>query len=121
MNTPKLKFYILDSRVGDLMAETLYFRAKERNIPIEINCSMEYKVSSLPRNFDAYLLHLSNTFDRDIENLREEQPWSKVFGISGDLTKAKTSVGYLDRIFYVVGERDLDDILDKTKSIFSKQ
>jgi len=37
----------------------------------------------IPRDYDAYVIHLSEISFDDLKKLREEQPWSWIYGISG--------------------------------------
>lgn len=56
----------------------------------------------LPRNYEAYLLHLSDINLRDLEDLRKEQPWSWIFAIFGGGTRSITPEERrnIDDIFY---------------------
>ena len=50
---------------------------------IEVQVSEERYVHTVPRGYDAYLVHFSNVRLNDILDLRQEQPWSKIVGVSG--------------------------------------
>src|SRR3989338_1463628 len=40
-------------------------------------------IRRVPRDYDTYILHLSDIDMKDLEDLRREQPWSRIYGLSG--------------------------------------
>ena len=64
-------------------------------------------VREVPRGHDLYLLHLGNLRGDDFKHLRQEQPWSRIIGISygagGNYDEAFRSTSYknhFDKVYY---------------------
>ena len=72
---------------GVLELSELESKNRKRN-KIDITVSLRQGiVNPLPRNYDGYLLHLSQVdTEKDLPNLRREQPWSFIYGIEGQGT-----------------------------------
>lgn len=78
-----LKFFILDSICGDALEDEINVAATELGYGVRIDRSTDCNVTTLPRDYDGYLIHLSDTSEEAVSELRKEQPWSKIFGVSG--------------------------------------
>ena len=113
----KTRIFILDSKCGkDGHALSIANEACRLGINIntelEVRVSEEEFVSEVPRGYDAYLIHFSNVRPEDIISLRQEQPWSKIVGVSGAAnTRAYGQLaGIVDHLYGVImpsGYREL--------------
>lgn len=85
----KLNFFILDSKSSkvdkseELLDWAIRTTAKESGLDVKIDFSRESGIESLPRDYDGYLIHLSDVSEEAINELKNDQPWSKIFGILG--------------------------------------
>ncbi len=113
----KKKLFILDS--GDTKIRLLFkkyeeeLEIKETTDPIWLRGN-----GKLPRDYDAYILHLSDINFRDLEDLRKEQPWSWIYGISGAgraFLSDDLRVNF-DRLFYLVSRFDAESIEKELRS-----
>ncbi len=115
------KILVLDSRAGtihkdllELQLDMYELEGKERP-KIEVKNVLGRGIAMrLPRDFEGYLLHLAQVeLRRDLSALREEQPWSFIYGISGqgtvDLVPEVRNC--LDRTFYIVRPFDYQEII----------
>ncbi|MBT3814825.1 hypothetical protein HOE37_03505 [Candidatus Woesearchaeota archaeon] len=107
------KVYLVDSsRVGEKIAGSLRLASDETNIPIELRVSHQLRVDRLPRDYDLYVLHLSNVGFDDVRQLKEEQPWSYFIAISRGGGPTPTDIKNLfDKNLKLVYVRQLEDAL----------
>ena len=67
-------------------------------------------------------MHLSDTSEEAIRELRKEQPWSKIFGVTGGM---KGLLGIrqreLDTIYWAgtIGPKEAESMLKKTGEIYT--
>jgi len=113
-----LRFFILDSKVGEALEGMIRIAAEELEYNVRTKLSTEPELARLPRDYDGYLIHLSNTSEEALRELREEQPWSRIFGISG--AGIDINLKYLDTIYYIMGLEDAKSIIRKTREIYVK-
>lgn len=106
-----IKFYILDSKTGNSLEKMITIIAKKLDMPIQIDTSNDSHVDYLPRDYDGYLLHLSNTSEEAIQNLKEQQPESKIYGITGCGIRFKLPL--LDNTYSIVGKEQTVKILEE--------
>jgi hypothetical protein len=62
------------------LEELFSYTAKERDLNLVIKPGV---INHLPLDFDAYILHLSDTIEREFLNLREARPNAWIYSISG--------------------------------------
>lgn len=112
-----IKFFILDSKTGDILERIVNYAAKDLKLNVQIKTSMQPYMDELPRDYEGYLLHLSNISEEAIENLKEKQPLSRVYGITG--CGIRFVLPILDNTFYVVtsahAKQMLEEILEINK------
>ena len=46
---------------------------------LEIETLRQFSYIHFPRDYDIYLIHLNYTSEESVEELREEQPWCKIY------------------------------------------
>jgi len=73
------RIFILESEgVPEEIKKNLKLWEKEGSLEFKSSISKtEYK-RHIPEGYDLYLLHISNTEEDAIKELRERQPWSKI-------------------------------------------
>jgi hypothetical protein len=84
------KVFILDSHcgvdgVGLALIQTARNMGMELGKDLEMRCSEDkdkYR-RELPKDYDIYLIHPSDTSEEALIDLRREQPWSNIVCISG--------------------------------------
>jgi hypothetical protein len=111
-----LRIFILDSKAGKTLVDMIEGAAEELQCEVEITLSTEPKRLTLPRDYDGYLIHLSDTSEGAIRNLREGQSWSKIFGISGSGINQE----YLEDMYYTPNPKDATSIVRKIRGIYHK-
>jgi hypothetical protein len=81
---PTYKALILENlMLAEDIGYLLEDEAKEKyKIKIKTDISPNFK-TRIPQDYDIYFLHLSQINLRDLEDLRKEQPWSYILGMSG--------------------------------------
>lgn len=106
------KLFIADS--GGLEGHCAVLSATGRIREIQAKAAMEYPVLRIPRDYDGYLLHLSDINVNDLQDLRKEQPWSWIYSITGAGTTniVPEIKANLDRTFYILDVSDYNFILD---------
>lgn len=116
-----LKFFILDSTCGKAIENIIRDTATELGYKVRIDLSTNFEVTRLPRDYDGYLIHLSNTSEEAIMELREEQPWSKIFGLSGESIWQALSILQkdLDGLYRIIDSEEARTMLIKTREIYS--
>ena len=114
-----LKFFILDSAIGNTTAKILKTTAEFNKIPINVEVSMNKNTFKLPKGYDSYLIHLSDTCIVAIEELKIAQPWSKVYAASGGLSDG--IIAEKTNAFYRHKKKDMEKILKETKEIYTKK
>ena len=110
------KIYVIDSKCSQAHIDS--FSVNERR-DVEIRASGYLSTQKIPRDHDLYLLHLSDIPLRDLEDLREEQPWSWIFGICnrGGTEILSEVRSCLDGLFSsVLFPSDYNFLLEKVKS-----
>ena len=113
-----LKFFILDSKAGEALEGMIRNAAEELKYEVRTKLSTEPELPRLPRDYDGYLIHLSNTSEEAVRELREEQPWSKIFGIFGGGISINPE--YLDSTYYIIDSGDAKSIVRRTREIYCK-
>ena len=78
-----IKFLILDSKAGKYLEEMFDMAVEDLDTPVKITLAPPRKLAHLPKGYDGYLIHLSDTSEEAIEELRKAQHWCKIFGIFG--------------------------------------
>jgi hypothetical protein len=105
------------------LAEDITAIAKDMIIEMEINFTEE-SGSRIPRDYDIYFLHLSDTNAQDFIALREEQSWSYIVGLTGNSKSNKIkdsnvplTIGdlwkYCDEIYYVPSFHELERTFER--------
>jgi len=113
----KKKLFILDSgntKIG------LFFKKYEGELDVKETIDPIWLRGNgkLPRDYDTYILHLSDINVKDLEDLRREQPWSWIYGISGAgraFLSDDLRVNF-DRLFYLVTRFDAESIVEELRS-----
>jgi hypothetical protein len=79
-STPRKRIFILETReFPEKIKEDLKLYGYERELSFRSSISKSSFRKNLPEDFDLYLLHISNTDEEAIEELRRKQSWSKIF------------------------------------------
>ncbi|MFH1589486.1 MAG: hypothetical protein ABIB43_02885 [archaeon] len=77
INSSKMEFYTDQLAMLELMLD-------EDDFPkLHIRKEEKQYLKTLPADYDLYIIHLSDVSLDEIKRIREKQPYSKVFGISG--------------------------------------
>jgi hypothetical protein len=115
----QLKFLILDSMCGKAQKEALETVGKSLKINLTTRLILNSKGNGkIPRDYDGYLLHLSDTSKERIIELREAQPWCKIFGMS---LANDPNLTCLDESYFITRFRDFEYMLGETASIYQKK
>jgi hypothetical protein len=96
------KIFLLNSNSsGEANALDLHDVAKSLDYDVDIDFSQEPTLK-LPRDYDIYVLHASDTTEEAIAELKREQPWSMLFGLLGgtDYDRRLIDSKLLDRHFF---------------------
>lgn len=112
-----LKIFILENELGKELDWHINSIAKKFKYKIKTKFSTEEKLLHLPKDYDSYILHLSNTTEESIRKLRKEQPWCKIFGMTG----GDRIENLLDRTFYILDDIEVKYILEETKKIYTEK
>jgi|TARA_Y100000296_G_C5070248_1_gene204534 hypothetical protein len=85
MSNKKLekKIFILDSLAGEGLATAFILEAQGMNVPVNVQVSTQTHLKKLPRDYDVYIIHYSDTDMESIREIREKQPWSYIVGVFG--------------------------------------
>lgn len=102
------RLFILDRQLGGNWKNLFEATAKYSKKDVEIVLSREGRLEHIPKDFDAYFLHLSETSEEAIKELREEQPWSWIYCRTGAPWRIPSS---LRKIFD--GSSSEEDICEK--------
>jgi len=116
----ELSFFILEAELDDSLRESLLGHAELKKIKAKVVCSGEDFLHVLPEGHDGYILHLSQTNERAIHNLREAQPWGKIYGISGASPMPEKLVQLVDKTYYIIKPEYFDIILEETSLKYKK-
>ncbi|MDO8563979.1 MAG: hypothetical protein Q7R87_03140 [Nanoarchaeota archaeon] len=119
---PLKKILVLDSKAGEghkeMLETVLEMHEMETGNKTSIkidNVRGQGIAMRLPRDYDGYLLHLSQVETRrDLPSLREEQPWSFIYGIVGQGTVniVPEIRGCLDATYFVLAKFDYQQIIE---------
>lgn len=112
----EIRVFVLDSKCGrNVHGPSLGWAAealgKRVGKDIEIRISEERMMVNLPRDYDLYLLHLSNTTEQAILDLREDQPWSRIDGVTGATDLPEQLRSAVDRIHYIILSREYEEMI----------
>ena len=113
------RIFILDSHsgfdgVGLGLIQTARDMGMELNKDLELMCCEDENKyqRELPKDFDVYLIHPSDTSEEALIDLRKEQPWSHVFCITGLYKGTKSSFWDLfDGRYGILNEDDRKNVL----------
>jgi len=107
----KKKILIVNAVNGELMKEIL----ESEHTNLEVSCRDYSKRPSVARGYEGYIIHLSETTPNELQDLRNEQQWSWIFGETGQGTKniVPEVRSCLDGIEYVITKNTLDWIANK--------
>ncbi len=110
----KKRLFLLDSNYGDSI-EALFKSAGFQEAGVEIVKSKEEFMFNLPRGYDTYFLYLSYLYERDLENLRREQPFSWIYLTArAGLTKLPLDLRAIpDRFIQVLFPETAREILEQ--------
>lgn len=114
----KKKLFILDNKCVEKtksIIENLVRLLDYKELDLEIKTSKEEIINYLPRDYDVYILHLSNINEKDLENLRNEQPWSWIYGLTGKGTSEKI-LDIIDREYFLPSKRQFEYIFEEIKN-----
>lgn len=114
----KIRFYILDDKLGEEYKLHLDESKKKMGIEATIHCG-KIPFKRLPRDYDGYYLHLSNTTEQEIESLREDQPWCKIFTRTG--FHGHSMLKEVDGEYYLKNTHYLNDMLEETAKIYQEK
>jgi hypothetical protein len=122
-----LKFFILDSKARELELcknriswHSLLEDAADRlGIETRFKVSKQKGLRDIPRGYDSYLIHLSDTEQESIEELKERQPWSKIYGLNGG-GQSTIYQACFDAVYHHLSLLDAQNIVKQTKEIYSK-
>jgi len=85
---------------------------------IKIDKKSFREVENIPRGYDVYFLHLPEINIDDLKELREEQQWSWIYGISNAISiydlkrnQLKEFKGFLDTLFLERGPFSSPEII----------
>ena len=76
----QLKFYYLDVRLGYKIIELMEHKAKELGYDIQFKLQTK-PIQEIPKDYDAYLIHISDCSKQMVQELRKENPWCKIYGV----------------------------------------
>ena len=117
----KRMFYLHSFGPKDYEPRSIRFAHWIESGELEFVFSRDKAFRHLPEGYDVYILHLSDTSEEAITELRKDQPWSWIYGISGAVTSEPEKItesleDNLDKIY------DEEDMLDESKieSIFKQ-
>ena len=79
----KRKVFVGDSRSGDDIGEMVKGVAERMDLSICLEVSMHYNITRLPKDYDLYVLHLSDVDEANVHELRSEQPYSYFVALRG--------------------------------------
>lgn len=86
---------------------------------IRVDIYIEKGLEKLPEDYDIYLLHLRDIDNLDqLEIIKQEQPWSKIFAVSGAFIEdmPKNYLGFIDKFFSPFnGKEDLEYLINSLK------
>ncbi len=112
------KVFILDSKDAGNAADAFEGYAEIHGRKIEVKHSHANYMARVPRDYDIYVLHLSNFNFEDLEVLKEEQPWSFIVGITGgdmNPSNAPRVFKVLDRCHFLLSYSRIGEILEESK------
>jgi len=113
MKTIKRKLLLVDDRSSAIASKELF----NLHSPKKINIICKSEITTIPRGFDAYLLHLSYIDLKDLESLRKEEPQSWIYGISGMETEILDEVrANLDGLFYTIRSYNIESISNEIQN-----
>ena len=76
----KKKIFILESkRVAGLLREELLKMIESEEVIVDYSVSQIDFRRHLPRDYDIYFIHIPNTNEESILELKEKQNWSEVY------------------------------------------
>jgi len=108
------KVFVLDSQGVGKIIEDIYSVAKTLELEIKVRSSEEEQCRNLPKDFDYYILHISNIDEADLKRLKEKQSFSYFFGITGCGDELPNDLSNLfDDVYSSINKRDLEIILQK--------
>jgi hypothetical protein len=112
----KKKLFVQDSK--GCATYFMGFHSSRSFNEAEFKFSDEVRLNRIPRDYDAYLLHLSDISLSDLEDIRREQPWSWIYAISGvAIPNINQEVkDKLDGIFSILLSKDYDLILERVRN-----
>ncbi len=112
----KISLFILDD-IAKYNSAVEDYTNYARSICPEINIQFQYNNLSphLPKGYDGYVLHLSQTTEEEIIELRESQPWSKIFGISGAISEPHPANKLVYHTFNPFYPSCLDWVIEETQ------
>ncbi len=103
------RIFISDRECGEDLKEMISWCAKNE---LEIKVYNESVLRNIPQDFDLYLIHLSETTEEALENLRKEQPWCKIVGIRGASRLPEEIRKCLDLNYYLITGNYMNHILN---------
>ena len=112
---PNKKLCIIDSRIRQTHID--YFSLSDRKEEIrntDFVLPGIFVEMKIPRGCDFYLLHLTDISLKDLEDLRQEQPWSLIYCRCGQGYEIIPEVRKdIDRLFTDIMEKSYyDEMLD---------
>lgn len=115
----KIRLFIRATSAARSLEQIIVGVAENLGIDMAVQTSCEMGVYELPRGYDGYLIHLSDTTERDIQALKQDQPWSKIFGLTG--CGSEIRVDSVDGIYYLVGLEEAAEILKEVCEIYDEE
>jgi len=119
---PEPKIFIMDSRGrGSAMVDALRAVSEDLGIGADIQFSGR-KETRLPRDFDTYILHLSDLHIPDFYELTDSQPWSRFLGLCGGAGYVYAGLAdRFDEINFSLGDDEYVDILKNAQANWKRK
>jgi hypothetical protein len=105
---------------------TRWINLKTKNCRFRTIVSEEEILKNIPRGYDLYLIHIGDLRGDDFKNIKQEQPWSRIIGISNgghyEFQGISTDYGkYFDKIYSCRLDVTSEEIKNDFISFFKKQ
>ena len=110
----KRLFLLDDYRVADSLGKLIRYKGEKDNLEVRV-CKTNFKINKIPRDFDVYIPHLSFIDERDLEDLRKEQPWSWIYGRTGAVNLPELIYNIIDRKYSLIDGYCIENILNQIK------